>query len=254
MNGDVQFREYKKNAVFANQVFLLKLKNKTSRTLYIDLGNTFIIRNGNASPYYIPTSTSSSTSSGSGASVNLGAVAGALGIGGALGTLAGGIGVGGGSSSGTVNTTYSQRVVSIPPMSEKSLNMQMLYKDECKIANGISYMYLKAFEDKFYVPLFYFSKSALDFKNGMTHDFTEDNSPMNFGFYISYSNDETCQQERNMSSAFYLRRVIGFNKSFYDISAGCLFDAIPDFKNYLAFIAVVKRSKDDDVINLLVGE
>ena len=41
----------------------------------------------------------------------------ALGVGGTLGTLANGVNVGGGTTHGTLTSTFSQRVVAIPPMS-----------------------------------------------------------------------------------------------------------------------------------------
>ena len=56
----------------------------------------------------------------------MGSVAGALGIGGVLGTLANGVNVGGASSTGTSTTTYSQRVISIPPMASVSLEPQSI--------------------------------------------------------------------------------------------------------------------------------
>ena len=125
---------------YSNPVFKLRLKNKTSKTLYVDLGNSFIMRNGVATAYYVPSSTSTSNSSSSGASVNLGAVAGAVGVGGALGTLASGVNVGGGSTSGSVNTTYSQRVVAVPPMSVKELDNQLLFPDPMKYKACVVYM------------------------------------------------------------------------------------------------------------------
>lgn len=67
------------------------VKNKTGQTLYIDLGNTFFIRNMSPSPYYVPSATQTTTSTTTGASINMGAVAGALGVGGRAGTLASGV-------------------------------------------------------------------------------------------------------------------------------------------------------------------
>lgn len=87
--------------------------NRTSEIMVIDQTKSFFINSdGKSVSYYDPTvrttSTTDLTSSTSGASVNLGAVAGALGIGGALGTLANGINVGGEETAGTsvTNATY----------------------------------------------------------------------------------------------------------------------------------------------------
>lgn len=107
-------------------MMVVTLKNKTGKTIYVDLGTSYFITGEESTPYYIPTATTTSSSNTSGGSVNMGSVAGALGIGGALGTLAGGLNVGGGSSTSTSTTTYSQRVISIPPMASVSLEPQSI--------------------------------------------------------------------------------------------------------------------------------
>ena len=75
---------------------LFLVQNKTNKPIYIDLGNSFYISLGQSTCYYVPSSTTTSSSSGGGAGVNLGSVAGALGVGGVVGQLAGGVNVGGG--------------------------------------------------------------------------------------------------------------------------------------------------------------
>lgn len=105
------------------------LQNKSDKTIYVDLGNSYFILAGEATPYYIPQATSTTKGHSTGASVNLGAVAGAAGIGGTLGTLANGVNVGGAQSSSTSTTTYSQRIISIPPMSMKSLEVKSIEED-----------------------------------------------------------------------------------------------------------------------------
>ena len=83
-----------------NPAITVRVENKSDRTVYIDLGNSFFVRMGQSYCYYVPSSTTSSSSSSSGAGVNLGSVAGALNIGGVVGQLAGGVNVGGGSTNG----------------------------------------------------------------------------------------------------------------------------------------------------------
>ncbi len=89
------------------------IRNQSNRSMIIDQTmSTFIDTDGRSYTYYDPTVrtvTNSETHGGSsGASVNLGSVAGLLGIGGVVGGLLGGINVGGSSSSGTATseTTY----------------------------------------------------------------------------------------------------------------------------------------------------
>lgn len=211
-NSDVKVSESWEGG-FCNPSFQMKLKNKTNKTLYVDLGNTFISRNEVATPYYVPSSTSSSNSSSSGASVNLGAVAGALGVGGAIGTLAGGVAVGGGSSSGSVNTTYSQRIIAIPPMSVKICDAQLLFPQAGKFCDGL-YIY---WPNRLTIPMFSFKKNENGkYMNGETHDFSESTSPVKIGFYVTYSDNEACQNSKNLSFSYYFRRMIGFSGSSLD--------------------------------------
>ena len=64
----------------------------------------------------------------SGASLGLGSVAGALGVGGVLGTIAGGVSVGGGTSS-SVSTSYAQqRILAIPPQSSAYISESSWYE------------------------------------------------------------------------------------------------------------------------------
>ena len=123
---------------YYDQALLLRVRNKTNRTLYIDLGNSFFISMGQATCYYVPSSTTTTHGASSGGSVNLGAVTGALGIGGVAGSLANGINVGGGSTNSTTSTTYSQRVIAVPPMSSVNLPPQYFYgKEERTVTKGL---------------------------------------------------------------------------------------------------------------------
>ena len=100
------------------QAYNLFVKNKTNSPIYVDLATSYRILNGDfAEPYFTNSIYSQSSGSHAGGSVNLGAVAGAAGIGGALGTLASGINVGGGNSSSSSISTQEQRILTIPPHS-----------------------------------------------------------------------------------------------------------------------------------------
>lgn len=98
--------------------------NKSSDVLTIDQTMSFFVNSdGTSTSYFDPTvrttSVTDMSSSSTGASLNLGAVTGAIGIGGAVGKLANGINVGGSQTQGTsvTNTTYiaDQPKVSIAP-------------------------------------------------------------------------------------------------------------------------------------------
>ena len=89
--------------------------NKTDDIIYIDKAKSFFITGSEYTPYYVPSSSSSGSSESSGIGMNLGAVTGVLGIGGALGTLANGISVGQGTTTSESTTIYAQRIIAIPP-------------------------------------------------------------------------------------------------------------------------------------------
>lgn len=106
--------------------YFVEIVNKTSHALYIDKANSFRVESdGSYHMYFNLQQTTVNQGGGSGIDLNLGAVTGALGVGGVANTLAGGTNVGGGSQS-SVSTTYSdQRVVAIPPHGK-----MVLSKDE----------------------------------------------------------------------------------------------------------------------------
>lgn len=107
---------------FAAPVLQAEITNRSDKTVYIDLANTFIVIDGMAHRFFENTATSSTVSSTKGAGVNLGAVAGALGIGGAAGRMASGINVGGSSGQATTTTVFAERVEAIPPHATKVLD------------------------------------------------------------------------------------------------------------------------------------
>ncbi|MDO4161273.1 MAG: hypothetical protein Q4D41_12550 [Prevotellaceae bacterium] len=180
----------------ASRVVNISVKNKTDKTIFIDLGNTFFIRGEESSPYYVPSATSTTKGSSTGASVNLGSVAGALGVGGAIGSLASGVNVGGSKSSESTTVTYSQRVISIPPMSTKQLDMQLLLLDDKKNAHAMitsrRYTYLD-----------------INCNRGESKTFTYETSPIKFGAYLTYSSNEDFSNYSHISTRFYLAKAIG---------------------------------------------
>ena len=203
----------------------IHVKNKTNKTIYIDLGNSFFMRNGVAEAYYIPSSSSSSQTDGSGVGVNLGAVAGAV------GTLASGIGVGSSKSNTTVNTTYSQRVIAIPPMSIKSLDSQLLFKSQT--CNGFNIEYYPYSQ----VPFFAFRSSAgPKLQNGEVLNYTRESSPFNWGCMISYSFAEDCSTTSSISFNYYMRSIIGFPDSIWNGEDVRLVKYIPDYAKAMSFM------------------
>ena len=167
---------------------------------------------GQAICYYVPSSTTTTHGASSGGSVNLGAVTGALGIGGVAGTLANGINVGGGSTNSTTSTTYSQRVIAVPPMSSVNLPPQYFYgKEDRTVTKGLKSYYGHM--------LIMFPKNSEKgpMRFGDRYSYTDDNSPLQFSCVIAYSTDETCLSTKSITSSLYLRELIG-TKASWDFS------------------------------------
>lgn len=186
---------------------MLRVKNKSSKTLYLDLGNCFFIRGSQPIPFFVPTMTSSTHGTTVGGSVNLGAVAGAMGVGGGVGTLASGINVGGSNSNYSTTTVLAQRIVPIPPASTKELGqvrlMNMMSND-----NPFPNAPLKAnrFKGMAYM-LFEKSLNA-----GQFIDFDPKNEMMQMGFSITYAEDELQTTPHNLHGTFGLSRVLGLSQ------------------------------------------
>lgn len=171
------------------------VKNKQNKTLYLDLGNTFYVSQGQPVCYYIPTATTTSSGSSGGGSLNLGAVAGALGVGGAVGTLASGVSVGGGSSKSTSTTTYSQRVIGIPPYATVQLSPKPLYPDN-------SY------------PIFNFSSDCEGgvMMVGDNYTYAEETSPLQMSLILAYSETENCECTKSAPVNLYIRQLLGYRE------------------------------------------
>ena len=171
------------------------VKNKQNKTLYLDLGNTFYVSQGQPVCYYIPTASTTSSGSSGGGSLNLGAVAGALGVGGAVGTLASGISVGGGSSKSTSTTTYSQRVIGIPPYATVQLSPKPLYPDK-------SY------------PVFNFSSDCEGgtMMVGDNYTYAEETSPLQMSLILAYSETENCERTKSAPINLYIRQLLGYHE------------------------------------------
>ena len=190
----------------------VSLTNKTNRVIYVDLGNTFLAQAGVSQPYYVPSATSVSKGSSTGASVNMGAVAGALGVGGALGTLANGVNVGGGNTTETTHVTYSQRIVSVPPRSTINLDPQRLTDEYQHQINLFSMQYLyndkqrdfKSWNIVGRTPVVYF---------GECFDLPVNKSPI-LSSFITYGYDESMQQTVNLMADLYISQLFIANEGF----------------------------------------
>lgn len=122
-----------RHSLSTDGVLNVYVTNLTDSVMIIDRTLSFFVNsNGKSTAYYDPTikttTTTDVTSSTSSVGVNLGAVAGAVGVGGALGRALSGINVGGSTTGGSAvtNTTYTvdQPTVAIGPRGEVNMSRE----------------------------------------------------------------------------------------------------------------------------------
>jgi len=180
--------------------YVIYIKNKTDKTIYIDLGNTsYVNKNGKSYIYYDNSEqTTVSHGSASGASVNLGSITGALGIGGIVGTLASGVNVGGGNRSGASTTYINQRVLVIPPYARKALETHRdiyISRRETKIlSHGENFALGNVFG--------IVSRNCIK-------EFDEISSPMNRKYVITYSTQENFLTYSTLKFEVYAQQAFG---------------------------------------------
>ena len=194
--------------------FCVEILNKTSQTIYIDKANSFRIEpDGSYHVYYNAQQTTVNQGGVSGGGVNMGAVTGALGIGGALNTLAGGVSIGG-KTGHSVSTTYAdQRVVAIPPHGKLVLS-----KDEPIVIKTSS---LRC--DNFKMASFsedFLNVAMPTLQRGEYRTFGEHDSPAAKRYMITYSTDHEFKSAKQIEFAVYIKDVVGaknFQYNYFDL-------------------------------------
>ncbi len=171
-----------------NQGMQLTIKNKTNKVIFIDLANTFFIRGSEAAPYYIPTSTSNTNVGTTGASINLGY----------------GIKLGGASTNAQTTVTYSQRTVSVPPMSSKKLEPMLIVTPDTKDAYEIKVGRYDVKNGPGYCPYF----QSIGMKRGEIYEWTEDNSKFKITSFVTYSFEENMEKTQSVKTGLYANKLI----------------------------------------------
>lgn len=178
--------------------YYIEIKNKTNNVLYVDKGNSFRSVNNISTPFYDTKQVSVSTGGGSGASMGLGSVAGALGVGGLIGDLAGGLSVGGGTST-SVSTTYTQqRILAIPPHSSAYISEHVW--DNYK---GNKWKQISEAENFRIEP----KKGERFFKEECI-EYTAENSPCKYRYYITYSTSSDFKTYSSVNANLYARYIV----------------------------------------------
>ena len=160
-------------------VVVVTIFNMTDDIMVVDNTRSYFISGGRSLSYYDPTVRTSTTTDLSqqtkGMSVNLGSIAGALGVGGGLGRALNGVNVGGSGTSGTAvsNTTYiaDQQQLSIGP------------RGSAQMAHNYS---IAKFNDL--APV--------------NQNYTYKTSPVRFSVCISYSLDNGATYQKLVTTAF----------------------------------------------------
>ena len=99
---------------------LFSLENLSDEILYVDLGSSFIIRNQLPEMLWNNSQHIVTEGKSTGASVNIGAITNAMGIGGSIGSLANGVSVGGSNSTSQSTLTQQERILRLPPFSSQT--------------------------------------------------------------------------------------------------------------------------------------
>lgn len=206
MLGDTPINDF---FMFKNAgIYQIVLKNVSNRILYVDLGNCFRIENNtNATSYYSPNSQTISNGNSAGAGIGLGCVASTLGIGGILGNLANGVSVGGQNSNGISTTYASERVLAIPPYSEKVLSEPKWIKIHG--ANLTSHGKYSNVGGHYEGPTPGMLNLSSPLKVGEKITYEEKNSPFKRRYIITYSKDPTFATYNTMNVELYLYHIIG---------------------------------------------
>lgn len=179
--------------------YRIHLKNKTNRMIYVDLANTFRIMNNGASKVYYDGSQVTETKGGStGGAVNLGAIAGEIGVGGAIGTIASGINVGGARNNSTSKSFGTQRILAIPPMGKVELPPH--YRaDRKKVVEEY---------DSFRFDL---PEGTFTLHCRHIYNFEEETSPWKNHFVVTYSHEADFKTYANLKFSFYAAQLVGTN-------------------------------------------
>ena len=204
----------------ADLVYYINITNKTDRTIYIDKGNCFKIKkDGTFLCYYDNIEQTTINHGGSsGASLGLGSIANILGIDGKVGQLASGINVGGGKNH-SVSTTYSnQRVIAIPPYSNRNLTEEKWI--QTKENSLLSYPEYKQIEsaERFncdpydMIDVGKFNRGPVN--EGDTIICTENDDLWNRKYIITYSTEEDFRTYSSVKAELYVHEIIGMPSAY----------------------------------------
>lgn len=185
------------------------VKNKTDKVLFFDLGSSTFTRNGVSSVIYDNTVTTYGSGSSSGGSVGLGILPGLS------------LGLGGGSSDMTTTTTREERIVPVSPHSSMMVCRKPIFPvDMSRFKAGGYYSPTSDAAFRFVImrpklagttpvhPYCNIENNA-DIKTGSSFKYNQENSPMKFSIYLTYSNDQNFTSSKHICTNAYVKEVMG---------------------------------------------
>lgn len=208
------------------------LKNKTNKSIYVDLANCFKTTNlGVSYCYYSSDIITENKESTSGGSFNLGGITNAVGIGGVAGSLANATTVGKSNATSLSKTHINQRILQIPPKGRTFLS-KFEYVTEKKATSFTygKYELLNQGEEFFFSePMSQDRNIAnslkLDYKTlplnlgyvkmGEERKFTIENTPYTANYHLVYSTKEDFSTYSVLSPTLYINKIIGLRKDLF---------------------------------------
>ena len=208
------------------------LKNKTNKSIYVDLANCFKTTNlGVSYCYYSSDIITENKESTSGGSFNLGGITNAVGIGGVAGSLANATTVGKSNATSLSKTHINQRILQIPPKGRTCLS-KFEYVTEKKATSFTygKYELLNQGEEFFFSePMSQDRNIAnslkLDYKTlplnlgsvkmGEERKFTIENTPYTANYHLVYSTKEDFSTYSVLSPTLYINKIIGLRKDLF---------------------------------------
>lgn len=170
-----------------------------------------------------------------GGGVNVGSVAGAVGIGGIVGQALGGVNVGGSKGSSVTTTTYAQRFISIPPKSAVFLEDIQIFTTDSQRAVGdyIHFQYIGKPKR-----LWCLSHKFSDVKVGSIINYTEDNPAFTIGCFLNYSFTEDFKESLHIETTYYTKMLIGSSFSTFPLGNTREFNVMdetfPEWRNEIS--------------------
>ena len=196
------------------------IKNKSQSVLYVDLANSFRVdSNGKSKSLYNGEVTTVSTSSSQGASLGLGAITNALGIGGLVGTLANGLTVGGGNSDNMTRTYQMQQILVIPSKGSEYVSKYVsdrgyaVSKGESIAPGNLSTITRVGDDGKMKV-------ICVRLLRNEEKVFSSEESPYYIDYLITYSSDSEFKTYSTLKFRLYISQAFGNHN--YEIIGGKL--------------------------------